>query len=64
MLPWITVDETRTADGDALSPEALQDTPKAARRVRSLAPLWAVSRFPKPPSPELGPPLPGALPGA
>jgi hydrogenase maturation protease len=43
----ITVGGTSFDHGDGLSPEALEAVPRAARRVRSLARLWA-----RPPLPE------------
>ena len=44
----VTVGGTSFDHGDELSPEALRAVPKAARRIRSLARLWARQSLPEP----------------
>jgi hypothetical protein len=44
----LVVSGRRTIHGDELSPEVLRAVPKAARRVRSLARLWAHQPLPEP----------------
>ena len=44
----VTVGGTAFDHGDELSPEVLRAVPKAARRVRSLARLWAHEPLPEP----------------
>ena len=48
----VTVGGTSFDHGDELSPEVLRAIPKAARRIRSLARLWARSRAPSRPAPD------------
>jgi hydrogenase maturation protease len=44
----VTVGGTSFDHGDELSPEALRAVPKASRRIRSLARLWARQSLPEP----------------
>ena len=44
----VTIGGAAFDHGDALSPEALQAVPKAVRRIRSLARLWARQPHPEP----------------
>jgi hydrogenase maturation protease len=44
----VTIGGAAFDHGDELSPEALQAVPKAARRIRSLARLWARRPVPEP----------------
>ncbi len=44
----VTVGGAAFDHGDELSPEVLRAVPKAARRIRSLARLWARQPLPEP----------------